>query len=65
MSIEGEMGAMSHGTVVTEHDVLPDAWYLDCNRIPTCIAVEAGQAAFFGFMGIAIALVFASKTTQI
>ena len=27
--------------------------------------VEAGQAAFFGFMGIAIALVFASKTTQI
>ncbi|MFP6598317.1 MAG: type I polyketide synthase, partial [Candidatus Hydrogenedentota bacterium] len=35
---------MTNGRVVTEHDVLPGAWYLDCNRIPTCIAVEAGQA---------------------
>ena len=46
--------SMSHGRVVTEHDVLPGAWYLDCGRIPTCIAVEAGQADLFlsGFLGI-------------
>jgi 3-hydroxymyristoyl/3-hydroxydecanoyl-(acyl carrier protein) dehydratase len=40
--------------VVTEHDIRPGAWYLDCGRIPTCIAVEAGQADLFlsGFLGI-------------
>jgi acyl transferase domain-containing protein/3-hydroxymyristoyl/3-hydroxydecanoyl-(acyl carrier protein) dehydratase len=52
MSISGEH--MSHGNVVTEHDVLEGLWYLDCNRIPTCIAVEAGQADLLlsGFLGI-------------
>ncbi|MSQ52006.1 MAG: hypothetical protein EXR28_08970 [Betaproteobacteria bacterium] len=46
--------SMSHGRVVTEHDIHPGAWYLDCGRIPTCIAVEAGQADLFlsGFLGI-------------
>ena len=45
---------MTSGRVVTEHDILPGAWYLDCNRIPTCIAVEAGQADLFlsGWLGI-------------
>ncbi|MEB3283961.1 MAG: beta-ketoacyl synthase N-terminal-like domain-containing protein [Candidatus Sericytochromatia bacterium] len=47
MSISGERGSLSHGTIVTEHDVLPGAWYLDSNRIPTCVAVEAGQADLF------------------
>jgi len=53
-AIEGEPRSMTHGRVVTEHDVLPGAWYLDCGRIPTCIAVEAGQADLFlsGFLGI-------------
>lgn len=52
LEVEGE--PMSHGRVVTEHDVMPDSWYLDCNRIPTCIAVEAGQADLFlsGYLGI-------------
>lgn len=44
MSIEGEPRSLKSGRVVTEHDVLEGAWYLDCGRIPTCIAVEAGQA---------------------
>ncbi len=54
MSIEGEPRSMTHGRVVTEHDIHPDAWYLDGGRIPTCIAVEAGQADLFlsGFLGI-------------
>ena len=45
---------LTHGRVVTEHDVRPGAWYLDCGRIPTCIAVEAGQADLFlsGYLGI-------------
>src|SRR6185503_17164053 len=34
--------------------IRPGAWYLDGGRIPTCIAVEAGQADLFlsGFLGI-------------
>ncbi len=54
LSVEGEPRSMTSGRVVTEHDVHPDAWYLDAGRIPTCIAVEAGQADLFlsGFLGI-------------
>jgi acyl transferase domain-containing protein/3-hydroxymyristoyl/3-hydroxydecanoyl-(acyl carrier protein) dehydratase len=54
VAIEGEPCSMTHGRVLTEHDVHPGAWYLDCGRIPTCIAVEAGQADLFlsGFLGI-------------
>ena len=53
-AIEGEPRSMTHGRVVTEHDIKAGAWYLDCGRIPTCIAVEAGQADLFlsGFLGI-------------
>ena len=45
---------MTQGRVVTEHDVHEGAWYLDGGRIPTCIAVEAGQADLFlsGYLGI-------------
>ncbi|MEJ2657814.1 MAG: hypothetical protein P8012_11575, partial [Desulfobacterales bacterium] len=45
---------MGSGRVVTEHDVLPDAWYLDGNRAPVCISVEAGQADLFlcSYLGI-------------
>ena len=38
---------MGPGRVVTEHDVHAGAWYLDGGRIPTCIAVESGQADLF------------------
>ena len=59
ISIEGEADSLksnldTNGRVITEHDVLPGAWYLDQGRIPTCIAVEAGQADLFlsGYLGI-------------
>jgi PfaB family protein len=54
LTIEGTPRSMSTGRVVTEHDVLPDAWYLDGGRIPTCIAVESGQADLFlsAYLGI-------------
>ena len=54
LAIEGEPLSLTSGRVVTEHDIHPEAWYLDGGRIPTCIAVEAGQADLFlaGFLGI-------------
>ena len=54
VALEGEPRSMTSGRVVTEHDVHPGAWYLDGGRIPTCIAVEAGQADLFlsGYLGI-------------
>ena len=54
VGIEGEPLSMTSGRVVTEHDVLRDGWYLDSGRMPTCIAVEAGQADLFlsGYLGI-------------
>jgi 3-hydroxymyristoyl/3-hydroxydecanoyl-(acyl carrier protein) dehydratase len=54
LSIEGESLSLTRGRVVTEHDVLSGAWYLDAGRIPTCLAVEAGQADLFlsGYLGI-------------
>jgi len=54
LSIEGEPRSMSTGRVVTEHDVRPGAWYLDAGRVPTCIAVESGQADLFlsAYLGI-------------
>ncbi|BDV42215.1 hypothetical protein GURASL_11380 [Geotalea uraniireducens] len=54
VALEGEAKSMTHGRVATEHDILPGAWYLDGGRIPTCIAVEAGQADLFlsGYLGI-------------
>lgn len=52
--VEGEKGSLGSGRVVTEHDVLPDAWYLDGGRAPVCISVEAGQADLFlcSYLGI-------------
>ena len=54
LEIEAEPRSMTRGRVVTEHDIHAGAWYLDCGRIPTCIAVEAGQADLFlsGYLGI-------------
>ncbi|RZB32385.1 MAG: hypothetical protein SRB2_04390 [Desulfobacteraceae bacterium Eth-SRB2] len=54
ISVQGEKGSLGSGRVVTEHDVLPDAWYLDGGRAPVCISVEAGQADLFlcSYLGI-------------
>ena len=52
--LEGKPRSLGSGRVVTEHDIQPGAWYLDSGRIPTSIAVEAGQADLFlsGYLGI-------------
>ncbi|MDX2199235.1 MAG: beta-ketoacyl synthase N-terminal-like domain-containing protein [Phycisphaerae bacterium] len=54
VSISGEPRSLTRGTIVTEHDVLPNAWYLDHGRVPVCIAVESGQADLFlcSYLGI-------------
>ncbi len=54
VSVSGEPNSMKGGSCVTEHDVLQEGWYLDAGRIPTCMAVEAGQADLFlsGYLGI-------------
>jgi acyl transferase domain-containing protein/3-hydroxymyristoyl/3-hydroxydecanoyl-(acyl carrier protein) dehydratase len=54
VSVEGEPLSLTKGRVVTEHDVLEGAWYLDNGRAPVCISVEAGQADLFlsGYLGI-------------
>jgi PfaB family protein len=53
-ALEGEPCSLGSGRVVTEHDVKHGAWYLDGGRIPTAIAVEAGQADLFlsSYLGI-------------
>ncbi|MBW2620053.1 MAG: type I polyketide synthase, partial [Deltaproteobacteria bacterium] len=54
ISVEGEKRSLGSGRVVTEHDVLPGAWYLDGGHAPVCISVEAGQADLFlcSYLGI-------------
>jgi len=54
VTIEGEPLSMSHGRVVTEHDVKPAAWYLDAGKMVAAVAVESGQADLFlsGYLGI-------------
>jgi acyl transferase domain-containing protein/3-hydroxymyristoyl/3-hydroxydecanoyl-(acyl carrier protein) dehydratase len=54
LTIEGQPRSLTSGRVVTEHDIRPDAWYLDNGRIATCIAIEAGQADLFlsAYLGI-------------
>ncbi len=54
LSVTGDRGSLTSGAIVTEHDVLPNAWYLDGGRAPVCIALEAGQADLFlcSYLGI-------------
>lgn len=47
MAMEAEPGSMTSGRLITEHDVVSDAWYLDQGKIPTAVAVESGQADLF------------------
>ncbi|MCB9852113.1 MAG: acyltransferase domain-containing protein [Phycisphaerales bacterium] len=58
LTVEAEIASLSHGRVVTEHDVLPGAWYLDGGVAPVCITVEAGQADLFlcSYLGIDLAV---------
>src|SRR5581483_4266926 len=52
--IDAEPLSLSHGRLVTEHDVYAGRWYLDNGRIPPSIAIESGQADLFlsGYLGI-------------
>jgi PfaB family protein len=54
LSVDGQKGSLGPGRIVTEHDVLRDAWYLDGGHAPVCISVEAGQADLFlcSYLGI-------------
>ncbi len=54
MEIQGEMLSLTSGKIVTQHDVHEGAWYLDGNRAPVSISIEAGQADLFlcAWMGI-------------
>jgi 3-hydroxymyristoyl/3-hydroxydecanoyl-(acyl carrier protein) dehydratase len=47
MSIDGEMLSMGPGRIVTQHDVVDKAWYLDGGKTPVSITIEAGQADLF------------------
>jgi len=57
LTIEGEPCSLGSGRLVSEHDVFPEAWYLDHDRAPVCISVEAGQADLFlcSYLGIDLA----------
>ncbi len=63
ISIKGEKCSLGSGRVVTEHDVLPNSWYLDGGRAPVCISVEAGQADLFLCSYLGIDLVVKGKRT--
>jgi acyl transferase domain-containing protein/3-hydroxymyristoyl/3-hydroxydecanoyl-(acyl carrier protein) dehydratase len=54
LEVHGVKASLGAGRIITEHDVLPGAWYLDGGRTPVCIAVEAGQADLFlcAYLGI-------------
>ncbi len=54
VAIEGEMLSLTAGKIVTQHDVRENAWYLDGNKAPVCISIEAGQADLFlcAYLGI-------------
>ena len=42
--LDAEPGSMGKGTLWSETDISPDAWYLHQGHIPTGIMIEAGQA---------------------
>jgi len=47
MHIAGEPLSLGPGKIITQHDVLPGAWYLDGGAAPVSISIEAGQADLF------------------
>ncbi|MFN4260416.1 MAG: beta-ketoacyl synthase N-terminal-like domain-containing protein [Gemmataceae bacterium] len=54
LAVEGKLHSLTSGRIVTEHEVRLDRWYLDHGRIPSGVAIEAGQADLFlaGYLGI-------------
>jgi acyl transferase domain-containing protein/3-hydroxymyristoyl/3-hydroxydecanoyl-(acyl carrier protein) dehydratase len=54
MKIDGKMLSLQQGKIITQHDVLSDAWYLDGGKVPVSISIEAGQADLFlsSYLGI-------------
>lgn len=44
MSIEGAAGSMGTGRIVTETDVIADAWYMHAGRMAPGVVIESGQA---------------------
>ncbi|MCP4020245.1 MAG: beta-ketoacyl synthase, partial [Desulfobacteraceae bacterium] len=54
IDIQGEMMSLTKGKIITQHDVKENAWYLDGNRAPVSISIEAGQADLFlcSYLGI-------------
>jgi acyl transferase domain-containing protein/3-hydroxymyristoyl/3-hydroxydecanoyl-(acyl carrier protein) dehydratase len=54
LTLEGTPRSMQDGRIVTEHVVLPGAWYLDSERVAPCVAMEAGQAdlVLSGYLGV-------------
>ena len=44
LGIDAEATSMKTGTIWTETDVRPDAWYLQDGRMPAGILIESGQA---------------------
>ena len=54
LDVQGEPLSLSCGKIITEHDVLASAFYLDDGLIPIGIVVEAGQADLFlsAYLGI-------------
>jgi 3-oxoacyl-(acyl-carrier-protein) synthase/3-hydroxymyristoyl/3-hydroxydecanoyl-(acyl carrier protein) dehydratase len=54
MAIQGTPCSLGPGKIITQHDVQPDAWYLDGGLAPVSISIEAGQADLFlcAFLGI-------------
>jgi acyl transferase domain-containing protein/3-hydroxymyristoyl/3-hydroxydecanoyl-(acyl carrier protein) dehydratase len=47
MDIEGEKLSLTSGKIITQHDVKENSWYLDGNKAPVSITIEAGQADLF------------------
>lgn len=44
LGIEGPMGVLGKGRIVTETDVREDSWYLHDGRMPGGLMIESGQA---------------------
>ncbi len=44
LGIDAEPGSMGKGVCWTETDIAPKAWYLDRERLPLGLLIEAGQA---------------------
>ncbi|MDR2724761.1 MAG: helix-turn-helix domain-containing protein, partial [Candidatus Adiutrix sp.] len=57
LALEGRPLSLGPGRIVTEHEVGPDAWYLDQGHMPAGLAIEAGQADLMlsGWLGVDLA----------